>query len=541
MSPTKRRVAVICLAAFAASSTSCILWAQSAADLPSTADNATAGDFGDVTQLALEQQQVAEKFSRFEDVLLRMAELTAASDPRRAALLKKAVALSKERLIDVQFDTLVDLIEGDRLSRAIENQDGVRKDLESLLELLLSENRADRIQSEKARIRSYLKELNEIIKRQKGIQGRTAGSGDAQRLAGEQGSLAEKTGELGRQIEANEDSEGRPAVSGEPKSQDGNGEGDAQDQSKEQGSSGGEGGRPSPGQGQEGGQGGQGQQPSDRNQPPDQDRQSPQQRIQAAGERMREAEKKLEEAQREGAVEKQEEAIRELEQAKAELEEILRQLREEEIARMLMLLAERFRQMLQMQQGVYDGTVRLDAVPEDRRDHNHQIEASRLSSREAEIVLEADKALALLREDGSAVAFPEAVGQVRQDMEHVAQRLARAKVGQITQLIEEDIIAALEEMIEALDKALEEAEQRQQSQDQPPGRPQDPPLVDLLAEVKMIRALQMRVNRRTEQYSKLIEGEQADSADLLEALARLAEQQQRVHQVTRDLELGKNQ
>ena len=40
----------------------------------------------------------------------------------------------------------------------------------------------------------------------------------------------------------------------------------------------------------------------------------------------------------------------------------------------------------------------------------------------------------------------------------------------------------------------------------------------MLAELKMIRALQMRVNRRTERYSKLIEGEQAENAELVEAL-----------------------
>jgi hypothetical protein len=39
----------------------------------------------------------------------------------------------------------------------------------------------------------------------------------------------------------------------------------------------------------------------------------------------------------------------------------------------------------------------------------------------------------------------------------------------------------------------------------------------------------------------LVEGEQATEPDLVEALKRLAEsQQQRIYQITRDLELGKN-
>jgi len=255
---------------------------------------------------------------------------------------------------------------------------------------------------------------------------------------------------------------------------------------------------------------------------------------------MREAQKKLEEAQREGAVQKQEEAIRELEEAKSELEKILRQLREEEIERMLAMLEARFRKMLLMQREVYEGTVRLDKVPQPDRTHEHEIEAGRLSSREGEIVLDADRALVLLKEDGTAVAFPEAVAQARDDMQQVVERLARDNVGEITQGIELDIIAALEEMIEALQKAREDLENRRQQQNPPPGEPQDPPLVDTLAELKMIRALQMRVNTRTQRYSKLIQGEQAENAELREALERLAEKQQRVFEITRDLELGKN-
>ncbi len=255
---------------------------------------------------------------------------------------------------------------------------------------------------------------------------------------------------------------------------------------------------------------------------------------------MEEAKKKLEEAEREGAVEKQEEAIRELEQAKAELEEILRQLREEEILRTLAMLEARFRKMLDMQRNVYDGTVRLDKVPVADRSYNHEIESSRLSGKETEIVVEADKALLLLREDGTAVAFPEALRQVRDDMQQVVFRLAQTKVSQVTQAIEEDIIAALEEMIEALQKAQEDMEQQQQQSQPSQSQPQDPPLIDVLAELKMIRALQMRVNTRTDRYAKLIDGEQAERQELIEALQRLAERQQRIHEVTRDLEMERN-
>jgi len=239
-------------------------------------------------------------------------------------------------------------------------------------------------------------------------------------------------------------------------------------------------------------------------------------------------------------VERQEEAIRNLEEAKAELERILRQLREEEMERVLTLLEARFAKMLQLQREVYEGTVRLDKVPEADRTHNHEIESGRLSTREVEIVVEADKALLLLREDGTAVAFAEAVVQMRQDMQQVVQRLAEGKVNNITQSVEAEIVAALEEMIEALKKAQKKLEDQRQRQQPQQGEPSAPPLVAALAALKMLRALQVRVNSRTQRYTKLISGEQADSQELREAIQGLAERQQRIYQITRDLELGKN-
>jgi hypothetical protein len=530
--------------------------------------------------LLIEQEQIADKFVRLENTLLRMAELSAATDPRRAALLKKTVAQSKERLIGVQLESLVELLRNDQLSKAIENQDSVEGDLRALLELLLSENRAKRLESEKARIRAYLKRLNQIIKQQKGIQGRTAGAGEPKRLAGEQGKLADDTGRLAQDVQASEEAESasteskdgkkpeegsdpgeKPAAPGESKGDreaDGKaGPADANKpneagqpqghdgQPKEKGAEGQEGQQKSQDSqpGEKGAEGQQGEPSSEQQRPPQddapQDRNPARKRIEAATQRMRQAREKLEEAQRNEAVEQQEEAIRQLQEAKAQLEEILRQLREEEIEQVLTMLEARFVKMLQMQREVYVGTQRLDEASQDGMTHNQEIEAGRLSGREAEIVVEADKALALLREEGSAVAFPEAVSQVSDDMRQLVRRLQEAKVGQITQAIEEDVIAALEEIIEALKQAIEDAEERrrqQESPDGPPGEPQDPSLVDRLAELRMIRALQMRINTRTERYSKLVTGEQAGSAELVEALQRLAERQERVFQITREFE-----
>jgi hypothetical protein len=239
-------------------------------------------------------------------------------------------------------------------------------------------------------------------------------------------------------------------------------------------------------------------------------------------------------------------AKEELERAKAELERILRQMREEEVERVLALLESRFRKMLEIQVRIYEDTVRLGNISEAERDLKVPIPAGKLAIDQRKLVVEADKALNLLLEEGSSVAFPETVTQMREDMQQVADRLDAAKVEEITQGIEQDIIAALQEMIEALQKAQKDLEKQQQQQQQAqPGQGQDMPLVDAIGELKMIRALQMRVNMRTQRYARLLDDiedpvGQATDRDLREALTKLAERQETIYRLTRDIVLGKN-
>ncbi len=443
----------------------------------------------------------------------------------------------------MEFERIGELLSQDQLSRALENQAELNKNMQAILELLLSENRSKRIESEKARIREYLKRLDGLIKQEKDVAARTLGGDDAQRLAAEQNKIADKTGGLAKDIKEKEEGGSREKT--EPKGQseaDNAGReksGNNDMKSKEKGNN--QQGESKPREGKSPENQGQPNPEQGESQPQDQNQQQSENparnRLEEAQKQMREAEQKLKEAQKQGAAEKEEQAVRELEQAKAELEEILRQLRQEEIARTLAMLEARFKKMLALQVEVYEGTVRLDQVPESERTHEQEIESSRLSGRELQIVVEADKALLLLHEDGTAVALPEAVEQMRGDMQQVVDRLSQAKIGPITQSVEQDIIAALKEAIEALKKAQKDRENRkQQPQQQQAGEAQDPPLIDVLAELKMIRALQMRINSRTDRYSKLIEGEQARQPDLLDALQKLAERQERIHRVAHDLQ-----
>jgi hypothetical protein len=290
----------------------------------------------------------------------------------------------------------------------------------------------------------------------------------------------------------------------------------------------------------------------DGQQPPQDQQQSPKspvrEKIEQAQQRMKAAQQKLEQSQRKEAIEEQQKAREELEKAKAELEKILKQLREEEMERTLQALEARFRKMLEMQVKVFEGTKKLDAIPADERTREADVQAGRLGGDEAKIAVEAEKALQLLSEEGSSVAFPATVEQMTDDMRQVSERLNQGKTDTITQGIEEEIIATLEELLQAMEQAQQKLEeQKKQDQQQQPmeGGQQEQPLVDAIQELKMIKSLQLRVNKRTDRFAKLLQDEndpigQANTKELLDALDKLGERQRQVFEIVRDIVVGKN-
>tara|TARA_R110002049_G_scaffold72490_1_gene186980 strand:- start:75333 stop:77264 length:1932 start_codon:yes stop_codon:yes gene_type:complete len=286
---------------------------------------------------------------------------------------------------------------------------------------------------------------------------------------------------------------------------------------------------------------------SDEQSPQSNQPQSPEQQaeqsLKQAIEKMRQAEKELEDAKRDKATGKQREAEENLRQAIDRLEKILRQLREEEMQRELARLEARFRKMAAMQSQVLDDTVTLSATPKTQRNRQTDLKSGELAFEEKKITLEADRAMLLLREEGSSVAFPEVVSQIRDDTMRVTDRLGQSKIDAVTQGIQQDILAALEEMIGALQKAQRDLEKQRQQQQQPPsgGSPGEQPLVQALAELKLIRTMETRVKSTTERYSGLLESGESTTDDVLPLLQNLSERQNRLYRITRDLVLKRNQ
>jgi hypothetical protein len=489
----------------------------------------------DAAALAAREQAVVAQFNELEKTFLRLADLLSASDPRRSALLRSVFEQAREQEVGDRLDLIVQLLERGQLLKAGAGQATALEKLRALLDLLESGDSDRQLANTKQQVKQFLARLSKAIARQRDIEGSTEAGADADKLAQRQESLADETETLAREIDG---------FAQRMDARDNGGKPSGDSPSQEQGS------ESQPSAGESDGDAGKkesddaGKKESDDADDEASRARRTKRRLDAAKDRMRKAGEQLDDAKRRDARAEQEKAIEELETARAELEEILRQMREEEVERLLVQLEARLRAMLRSEKAVFAAVEKLAAqsVPLAREG---QLEAARLSREQAGIGNEASKALVLIRDDGSAVAIPEALEQMRDDSTQATARLARGDVGGTTRGILQDMIANLEEMLGALEKAQREQQARQQ-QGQSGGRPADPgeqPLVDKLSELKMIRALQMRVNTRTKRFSQLlVEGvERAEEPELVEALARLAERQQKIERAARDIVTGRTE
>jgi hypothetical protein len=268
-------------------------------------------------------------------------------------------------------------------------------------------------------------------------------------------------------------------------------------------------------------------------------------RVQRARKRMKAAEENLRKDKRPEAIREQQKAEEELQKAIADLERILTQLREEEIERALADLETRLKRMFDWQQTIRDQTGKLASLSAEDRDRQLEIQSNKLSIEQMKVVMEGQRAMMLLNEEGSSQAFPEALEQVIRDAQLVVKRLVAADVSPSTQSIEDEILGALEEMLESLKQVQKKRDEEKQQQQQNGGQsgggsPQDQPLVDKLSELRLIKTLQLRVNRRTDRLAN----ESNSSNDLIgqvgdprlrEELSELSTRQQKIQSVTREI------
>lgn len=373
-------------------------------------------------------------------------------------------------------------------------------------------------QSDQKSAEEALKDAKEKLEAAREEVARIASKENSEKMAGRQRETLKDTRKLADEMRRDTSGE-RPPSSGDSKKERG------QNQQGDKGEQGQEGQEDQ--QGQKGQKGQQGQKDSKKqpqNPPPVKNAPN---NLDRAEQEMDDASEKLEEDQPEDAAQPQDRAIDQLEQAQQEMDEVLMQLRKEEREEMLRDLESRFRDMLARQRQINEATHSLNEAGPANIRRAEQLQLSEMSLKQRALSEKAATCVHILDEEGTTIAFPHIVEQVSQDMKTVADRLAAYQLGPITLGIQEEIVDALDQLLEALRKMREE--NKQQGMQSPGGGAagQNPPLLPPSAELKLLRSSQFRVNTRTKALEAArdsgTEPEAAVKDGLLQAAKRQAE------------------
>ncbi len=87
---------------------------------------------------------------------------------------------------------------------------------------------------------------------------------------------------------------------------------------------------------------------------------------------------------------------------------------------------------------ILEETKRVNSFEGEVRIQQLEVQSSKLALDERKLLMEGQRAMLLLQEEGSSTAFPEALQQMLSDIESVVERLQKADVGDLTIAIEEE-------------------------------------------------------------------------------------------------------
>ncbi len=214
------------------------------------------------------------------------------------------------------------------------------------------------------------------------------------------------------------------------------------------------------------------------------------------------------------------------------------QLRTEDRAETLRDLESRFRELLVKQRAVNETTLTLAGVGRQNFRRTEHLQLADLSVKQRHLAERAAACVHILDEEGTTVVFPRVVRHVQEDMSGVADRLAAHHVDAITQGIEQEIVETLEGLLESVKRMQQENEQMDGS---PGGDGGDSPLLPRSAELKLLRATQMRVNGRTATIETARNSGDVTEVEIRESLDVTAARQAECSEIAREIRDRKNQ
>jgi len=454
-----------------------------------------------VEESAVRQANLKRAFEQFRAKLAVLAgRMEVSPDPKereKAKAMRAALKEASERAVENKFDGIIrDLTKKnadqnlDVLNQVIQTNKELRDDLRKLILLLTADDRDKTLKARLEEALRLLETLKDLRDKQARAQAQTElGKKDAKDLAKEQKKVTDQTKDLKDKLD-------QPSKDAEIAKQ----------------------------------------------------MEAVKKPVGEANKEQKEAESRLGKGDKEGGSDSQGNAVRKLDEAIKEVENLINQTRQEERERKLQDLLARAKKMLDLEKEVLTGTEtlsrELSKVKDAKGDVSQATRSNKLAEKQLDNLRDCEQALTIIRGEGTAVAFQEVFEQVNKDMDAAQRRLGRVEVDTVTVVIVNDVVETLKEVVKALDKAIKDNDPNNNGPTE--GGPQrDPKLVSMLQQLKMLYAMQRRVNERTALYAKHYTGEQlpkptneqekARYDGITKELKELAGRQERLAKVTKDL------
>lgn len=477
-------------------------------------------------RLSQRQQVLVQRVEQLEQRLSRLSHLEQGRNQSRSEILKKSHQLAQALELVSNLKKTISLLESGTaldLKTAIASQQKAITDLGKIYQLLASNDPLNSSKAEKQKLRERIDRIQQIIQRQEAVRQRLD-AGNVQALKKEQSQIQTKTEQIRGEIENETKGEESTDAAADPLQVE-------QEPSKENNN------KNEPPQNEPNKQGG------GSNKTKSVEKRDPLTTEEKVVDQLRRAEEQMQQINRELAPEKKEEsgtrmdsALEELAKAKQELEKILRQERETEIESTLRSLEDRFKKMLQIQLKINSATKELQSS--DKTSSEKNIDAFQLSTQQQKCVLEADRALLLLNEEGSSRAIPGTLNHIKLDMLEIVDRLQLGRIDDATTELQHEIELMLVELIKAVQE--EQAEQKKLQQQGPSptesADQQERPLVQKIAELKIVKQLQLRINSRHQSYVAKIQSK--NKSEIARKIRQLGERQKQLESMIRDIVRG---
>ena len=269
------------------------------------------------------------------------------------------------------------------------------------------------------------------------------------------------------------------------------------------------------------------------------------QQLQDASEKMEQAAENLEQGNPDEAEQDQEEALAKLQQQEEELrqeEESLEELkREQELVSLVKELTET--RDAQLKINTATAAVQRER-PAGRLSRRRRASLQRmlepLARQEGDLSDKITTLIGRLEEESSRV-FSFMLKNVSADMQQVRDLLLELETDSFTQFLQKSVVVDIERMMDSLEEQLEvmkrQRQQQQQQQDQQQPQQQNEALVSMLAELLMLKNLQLEINRQTGQLEDLRQSNDgsSDSEQWSRALDRLQQRQGNVGRLVVEL------